>query len=287
MKVFLSWSGSLSHAVAQAFAVWLPTVIQECRDPFVSSDLDKGEAWFQAITDELADSNIGVAFITNDNHSSPWLHFESGAMLTRLQKQRICPVVVDLAKTDYDGPLKNLQLTDLADKNDFYKLVSTINAACDIPLAPSVLRDSFDLRWLTLEAEVAAARNVSEAETPETPKRQRTPDEKIDEILGLVREIRTESPSYRRKSSSEARSEVSDLNWQILERSDGVRNWNPEKVAQYITEHGDVVYDATSQEALGTLVDLKEDSTGKTWVRIRIDGRLFAKPLDGVKIYPF
>ena len=161
MKVFVSWSGSLSHSVAEAFAGWLPTVIQECREPFVSSDIAKGEAWFQAITVELNDARVGIAFITADNSESPWLHFESGAMLTQLSKQRICPVVIDLKKSDYKGPLTNLQLTDISDAQDFYKLLATVNSVCDNPLSEPVLRDTFDMRWPTLKSLVERARETS------------------------------------------------------------------------------------------------------------------------------
>jgi len=42
MKVFISWSGELSHKVARIFRDWLPNVVQ-ILEPYVSSeDIDKG-----------------------------------------------------------------------------------------------------------------------------------------------------------------------------------------------------------------------------------------------------
>jgi TIR domain len=288
MKVFVSWSGKLSHTVAEAFAVWLPTVIQECRTPFVSSDLAKGEAWFQAITLELSDSKIGVAFITNENHASPWLHFEGGAMLTELQTQSICPVVVDLTKADYDGPLKNLQLTDLSDGADFFKLLKTINSACDHPLDPQVLRDTFDLRWPNLEEQVTAARASSEDETPDAPKVQRTQDEKIDEILGLVREFRFGKAASRKTGSLLEDWSSNDLRRYMGDLVDGQPDWSADKIKQFIAENGNIVNDKVDNIELGTLVDMKLDSKGATWVKVeKKDGEQIALPISKVSITPF
>lgn len=292
VKVFVSWSQPLSRAIAEAFVNWLPTVIQECRSPFMSTDIAKGEAWFQAVADELADSKIGVAFITSENHDSPWLHFEGGAMLTKLEKQRICPVVVDMAKTDYDGPLKNLQLTDLTDKSDFFKLLGTINAACENPLEQTVLRDTFDLRWAAFETKVTTASESLKTVDDEPKRVQRSPEEKIDEILEVVREIRSapRSPRLRTSISAADKARLDELNRRIHEMNDEPgQTWTAPAVAKFKVDHGDVVTDRDSNALLGKILDIKTDGEGVDWVLIQAEdgGATIPKRMEDVNVTPF
>ncbi|MBH0083846.1 TIR domain-containing protein [Salinibacterium sp. SWN167] len=185
MKIFVSWSKPLSQSIAESFGAWVPKVIQECRDPYVSSDTDKGEAWFQTITTQLRESKVGIVFITPQNVREEWIHLESGAIYAALDK-RLCPILVGLKKTDYDGPLRNIQMTELDDKPDMLKLMKTLNKNCDTPLDDAVLEDSFDRWWPDLETAVAQAF----ADNPETaPVSTRSEAEKIDEILLMVRNL--------------------------------------------------------------------------------------------------
>ncbi|OUE03250.1 hypothetical protein CMMCAS08_11140 [Clavibacter michiganensis subsp. michiganensis] len=192
MKIFLSWSKDQSRAIAEVFRDWLPKVIQGCRDPYMSTETTKGDTWFISLTEALATAKVGVVFITPANQHETWLNFESGALLTKLDKQRLCPVLVGLTKSNYDGPLKNLQLTEFEDKEDMRRLLNDMNKECDVPLDASFLHDEFDHRWADLQDKARAAL-TSVAPTPggSTKKKTRTTEEKIDELLELVRETRT------------------------------------------------------------------------------------------------
>ena len=156
MKIFLSWSKDLSRDVAQYVAEWLPSVIQECSDPFISSDIDKGEPWFETITSSLVSTDLGLVFITPENQDSAWLNFEAGAMINKFGKSGVCPVLVGLAKGNYDGPMKNLQLSELTSEQDVKQLLATINKKCSSPLDASLLERMFTVFWPELQCSLLA-----------------------------------------------------------------------------------------------------------------------------------
>jgi len=98
MKVFLSWSGDLSHKVALTLRDWLPSVIQSI-EPYVSSeDIDKGARWSTDIASELADSSYGILCVTKENLHAPWLTFEAGALSKTMDKSYVshcCPTYLN------------------------------------------------------------------------------------------------------------------------------------------------------------------------------------------------
>ena len=194
MKVFISWSKPESRAIADLFRDWLPKVIQECRDPFMSTETSKGEAWFTSITGALEAAKVGVVFITGANQHEPWLNFESGALLTKLNKQKLYPVLVGLKKADYDGPLTNLQLTEFDDKEDMRRFLQDLNGQCDEPLDTHFLDEEIDLRWASLQSAAEGALKPLKAAAPQAARGNvRSTSEKIDELLELVRDTHVTS----------------------------------------------------------------------------------------------
>jgi TIR domain len=80
MKVFISWSGGVSHRVAVALRDWLPYVLQSV-DPYVSSeDIEKGARWSNEVGRELESTSYGILCVTRENLDSRWLNFEAGAL---------------------------------------------------------------------------------------------------------------------------------------------------------------------------------------------------------------
>ena len=185
MKVFISWSGPVSHKVALALRDWLPSVIQSV-DPYVSSeDIDKGARWSADVGQELEASDFGVLCITPTNTGAPWVSFEAGALSKSLARSRVVPLLFGLARAELpQGPLVQFQSV-LAERDDIEKLVSSLNAACgDRALDETRLAGIFDVWWPRLE-EVLGQIDVSDEQGQAgTP---RSGHDVLAEILELVR----------------------------------------------------------------------------------------------------
>lgn len=154
MKIFISWSKSSSHAVALALKEWLEIVIQEVV-PFVSSeDIAKGSRGRNTITKELEGTGEGIVCITRANLREPWLNFEAGALSKQAGEASVRTILLDLPPQDIEGPLADFQHTEIHDKQDVLKFLSSINDHCTRPLQQSVLEKVFENNWADLEAKI-------------------------------------------------------------------------------------------------------------------------------------
>lgn len=157
MKVFLSWSGGTSQAIAAALRVWLRRVIQAV-DPFLSShDIAKGEVWLLRLLKELDQSSVGIICVTEESIHSDWLNFEAGALAKHLGTARVCTLLLDVDSSDLGGPLSQFQSTTVK-KSDLFQLLVTINTALGAQALPSdELAEQFETRWPELETAIRQA----------------------------------------------------------------------------------------------------------------------------------
>lgn len=191
MKVFLSWSGELSHKVALELREWLPFVIQSV-EPYVSSeDIDKGSRWSIDIAKELEDSSFGILCVTPQNIDATWLNFEAGALSKAFSTSNVSPFLFGLKPSDLKkSPLLQFQST-LYDKKDLLKLVLSVNNALGIEkLDESKLKLTFDVWYEKLKTKldpllVDAGKNT-EPKGTEIIENKST--EVMEEILEITRE---------------------------------------------------------------------------------------------------
>lgn len=132
MKIFISWSGELSHRVALTLKDWLNQQVHNSIDAFVSSvDIAQGTVWSSKILNELEDSQFGIVCVTHENITAPWIYFEAGALYANKQAANATPFLVDMQLNDLDKkPFSIFQATKFK-KEDVKKLVKTINKNLD------------------------------------------------------------------------------------------------------------------------------------------------------------
>ena len=103
MRIFLSWSGSVSKQVASTLRDWLPKVIQAI-DPWMSAeDIDKGSRWSSEVEEQLRTIKAGIICVTVENRAASWLNFEAGALSKTVDKEMVCPFLFGLRPSDLTG----------------------------------------------------------------------------------------------------------------------------------------------------------------------------------------
>jgi len=184
MRIFISWSGPRSKAMAEALRDWLPNVIQAVEPWTSSSDIDAGMRWTPALSEQLQQTQLGILCLTAENLSAPWILFEAGALSKIIDTSRVCPYLLGLEPTEVIGPLAQF-LAVKAEKDGTKKLVQTINRAQgELALPEDRLNTSFNLFWPSLE-KILLDISISPQETLE-PKRPL--EDMVEEILSIVRE---------------------------------------------------------------------------------------------------
>ena len=151
MKVFISWSGNRSRAVAELLNDWIKCVIQATRPWISSRDIESGALWFSEIADQLKDTAVGIVCITQENKNAPWILFEAGALTKGLSKNRVCTFLVDLQPRDLSDPLAQFNHTS-PNRDGLWGLVRTLNnCLSENSLDERILNQIFSVYWEQFE----------------------------------------------------------------------------------------------------------------------------------------
>lgn len=185
MNIFISWSGDLSKQIGEIFKDWMPTVIQSIKPYFTPSDIEKGSKWEGEISKKLSECNTGIIILTKDNLNSQWIMFEAGALSNKLDKSRVCPILIGVDNPDLTGPLSTFQTTKFS-KEDIRQLMSNVNGQCgENKLSEKVFDEVFKVFWPHLEEKVTKA--ISQTSEKGNIKVKRSDREILEEILELTR----------------------------------------------------------------------------------------------------
>jgi hypothetical protein len=225
MKVFISWSGERSQALAVALREWLPLVLHYI-EPWVSqSDIEAGERWALEVAKELEASNFGVICVTKDNIGSEWLLFEAGALSRSMQEGRVIPLLFDLEFKDITGPIAQFQAKKF-ESSGIWDLVSAINRSVDLAVPEARLKQLFEALWPELEKKVGDIPATSGVKKVTRPQ-QEVLEELVQSVRGLdsrLRDVAEDSPRMRRKRGRFHPMMVEEMSHMLeLGRSDPLR----------------------------------------------------------------
>lgn len=190
VKVFISWSGDESRAVAAALHDWLPKVIQAVVPWMSERDIAAGDVGVSEISKALEDCDCGIVCLTPENIGAPWIHFEAGAIFRRLNDRRVVPLLhrVEVAQIQAT-PLGQLQAKKLHEKQQMKDLLSTVNSASqdEKVLDEQQLGEALDMWWGRLEESVGQI-PASQAVEPLPPERS------LDDIFNALARIEQRIP---------------------------------------------------------------------------------------------
>ena len=178
-RVFISFSGDRSQAVAVALASFLPDVIQAVR-PFLSAHIQAGARWLQGINVALEACHFGIACLTSDNLSAPWIHYEAGALSKNLDVSRVVPYLLDVEKAQVEEPLSQFQMK-LANEAETLEMLQALNTTVAEPLDDDRLRRAFAREWPAFKGK------LDEVPAVEEPVAKRDQEDILAEVLRSVR----------------------------------------------------------------------------------------------------
>jgi hypothetical protein len=183
MRLFISWSGERSQALAHVLRDWFPLVLHYVEPWLSEADVAAGERWAQAIAKELEASNFGVICVTRENVGSPWVLFEAGALAKSMEGSRVVPLLLDLEFSDITGPLAQFQAKKV-ERSGLAEVVQSINQAAGQPVPEARARQLFDALWPEFEKQLAAVPHSAPATG-----HLRSQNEILEELVTGVRSL--------------------------------------------------------------------------------------------------
>lgn len=181
MKVFISWSGKRSKAVANALHGWLPYTLHYVK-PWVSDkDIGAGDRWAQSIAGELDSSNFGIICITPENLQSEWILFEAGALSKSMLDAKVIPLLFGLDLSDLSGPLSQFQAQKV-DLEGITEVIRSINKVADSKIDEGIISHTVPALWTKLHRELE---KIPDSQPEE--KHMRPQHEILEELVSGVR----------------------------------------------------------------------------------------------------
>lgn len=204
MKVFISWSGTRSKALANAIKDWIPDIVQHA-EPWVSDkDISAGERWAQKIAGELESSNFGILCITPENLSSEWILFEAGALSKAMQDAKVIPLLFGLELSELSGPLSQFQALKV-DEQGMIDTLKAINNASENKTKENTIENLVPALWSGLQEKLNAIPAIAETEKHMRPQSEIMED-LVSQVRGLNSRMRDFDPELMEREMRFGRS---------------------------------------------------------------------------------
>jgi len=199
MKVFVSWSGARSKAVAELISDWIKCVLQASQPWISTRDIDKGAIWFSEISDQLKDTAAGIVCLTQENKNKPWILFETGALAKGLSTNRVCTFLIDLASSDIEDPLAQFNHT-FPERSSMWGLTCSLNSCLEANrLDERILKQVFDTYWPQFKAGFEKAIEDTPQEENVVP---RSEESILAEILANTRTLNSRVRELETRSTT-------------------------------------------------------------------------------------
>ncbi|WP_316190972.1 toll/interleukin-1 receptor domain-containing protein [Bradyrhizobium sp. SZCCHNS2096] len=198
MRIFISWSGQRSQALAQALHEWLPLVLHYVQPWLSQSDIAAGERWGTEVAKELEGSNFGIICVTRENVSAPWILFEAGALAKLMQEGRVIPLLLDIDFKDISGPLAQFQAKKV-EKAGLNDVIVSINRIATQPVLEDRAARLFESLWPEFEKRTASIPKPTAPTKPNRPQHE-VLEELVASVRGLDVRLRDDDePRVRRR----------------------------------------------------------------------------------------
>jgi len=277
MKVFLSWSGIRSHAIAEALREWLPSVLQAI-DPWLSStDIEAGARWENELRLQLEEARVGIVCLTPENLSAPWLLYEIGALSKTLETAYVCPYLFGFSPSRLSGPLVQFQATT-ATRDGTFALLTTLNRALgQESLDRNRLQHIFDVWWPELEKifrgilgdQRHAELEPSREKVLDTPAHKVTDQASPEQLLDLLQQVVKQLSGAGERQVQDQAALPSARVFVVHGRNQVIK----EDVARFIEQLGIAAIILHEQPDKGrTIIEKLEDNTAVDYAVVLLTG---------------
>ncbi|HEX8501391.1 MAG TPA: toll/interleukin-1 receptor domain-containing protein [Pyrinomonadaceae bacterium] len=150
MKIFISWSGPRSKAVAQALRDWLPEIFDAVKPWMSEQDIRAGSLWYDELRRELGDARFCIVCLDNHSLSAPWVLFEAG-FAARGLTEAVCPYLIDGPLDINATPLSVYQSRPATEEGTLGLLRAINRLGGEELLTEERLKKKFDREWPSLD----------------------------------------------------------------------------------------------------------------------------------------